>query len=139
SHAGAFFLRPGTSFEQPVLQRIWDNIHASEARWRLQNEPMLRELVSQAEIKANLANVLGSTERVALIGYSAENRRLFVNSGYQLMFGDSEVFAHLGTQWPRMRAQIEQTGSWLGPIHLTSNDRPRGAPDRLYLSITKAI
>lgn len=141
SHAGAFFLRPGIRFEQPVMQQIWDNLRTSEQRWSLQSEPMMRELVSQVEAKACLADVLGSTERVAIVGYTAEGRQLFVNAGYRVMFGDGArpVFDHLGAGWAAMRAQLDRTGSWLGPVQLTAAGRPPAAPDRLYLSITRAL
>ncbi|MEY4582717.1 MAG: GsiB: predicted glutathione-binding protein gsiB [Pseudomonadota bacterium] len=141
SHAGAFYLRPGSSFEQPSTQRIWNNIQTSEERWRLQNEPMLRELVDQVEAKTNLANVLDSTERVAIVGYSAEGRRLFVNKGYGDMFGTDErsAYDHLGPAWAAIHAAVEANGSWLGPVDLRSQGRPQGSPDRLFLSVTRAV
>ncbi|MEZ4233961.1 MAG: ABC transporter substrate-binding protein [Polyangiaceae bacterium] len=141
SHAGAFYLRPEASFSEPTLERIWNNIAASEQRWRLADEPMLRALVSQVEAKTNLANVLGSTDRVALVGYSAEGRQLFVNRGYELMFGDDgrPIFEYLGAEWDEMRSAVDASGSWLGPVHLSKDGRPDGAPDRLYLSLTRAV
>jgi ABC-type transport system substrate-binding protein/signal transduction histidine kinase len=141
SHPGAFYLSPGAGFDQPVVERIWDNIRSTEQRWRLQNEPMLRELVAQVEAKTNLANVLNSTVRVGIVGYSAEGRRLFVNKGYETMFGASErpVFEWLSKEWPAIHAQVEVAGSWLGLVHIAREGRPPGAPDQFYLSVTYAI
>lgn len=141
SHAGVFFLRPDAAFERAINRRIWDNIQTTESRWRLQNEPLLRELVAQVEARTNLANVLGSTERVAIVGYSEQGRRLFVNRGYAALLGDSgcSVFEHLGAQWPIIRARVDAARAWLGPVHLTGADRPAGAPDHLYLSVTHAV
>jgi len=139
SHAGAFYLRPGASFEEPVRERIWQNIQITENRWRLQNEPMLRELVNAAEVRANLASVLDSTERVAIAGYSLEGRQLFVNKGYQALLGAAQhsVFDHLGARWETIRAQVEQAGSWVGPVHLPHSEAT-GTPSELYLSVTYA-
>jgi ABC-type transport system substrate-binding protein/two-component sensor histidine kinase len=135
SHAGAFYLRPGTAFEEPVRERIWQNIQITENRWRLQNEPLLRELVSAAEARANLASVLDSTDRVAIAGYSLEGRQLFVNKGYQALLGAAErsVFEHLGTRWDAIRSQVEQSGSWVGAVHLSYAQHRE-----LYLSVTYA-
>jgi len=139
SHTGAFYLRPGACFEEPVRERIWQNIQITENRWRLQNEPMLRELVNAAEVRANLASVLDSTERVAIAGYSLEGRQLFVNKGYGALLGPSQhsVFDHLGTRWEAIRAQVDQAGSWVGPVHLPHNETS-GTPRGLYLSVTYA-
>jgi peptide/nickel transport system substrate-binding protein len=133
SHAGAFYLRPGSAFDEPVHERIWSNIQITEHRWRLQNEPMLRELVSAAEAKANLASVLDSTERVAIAGYSLEGRQLFVNRGYRALLGaaESSVFEHLGARWDAIKPDVEHNGSWVGPVHLRN-----GA--ELYLTVTRA-
>jgi signal transduction histidine kinase len=139
SHTGAFYLRPGLSFEEPVRERIWKNIQITEDRWRLQNEPMLRELVNAAEARANLASVLDSTDRVAIAGYSLEGRELFLNKGYRALLGASQhtVFEHLGAQWETIRAQVEQAGSWVGPVHLPHVEAI-GMPSELYLSVTYA-
>jgi signal transduction histidine kinase len=139
SHAGAFYLRPGVSFEEPVRERIWQNIQITETRWRLQNEPLLRELVSAAEARANLANVLDSTDRVAIAGYSMEGRQLFVNKGYQVLLGAAEhsVFEHLGPRWDAIRAHVEQSGGWVGPVHLRHAEA-HDTPTELYLSVTYA-
>jgi peptide/nickel transport system substrate-binding protein len=142
SHTGAFFLKPGANFREPVLQRVWDNLVVSEQRWRLEGEPMVRELVSQAELKANLSNVLCSTERVAIVGYSVEGRRLFANRGYELMFGADESLSLLDYLAPRLaeiRLEVSERGAWVGSIHLSTEGRPRGAPERLYLSVTRAV
>lgn len=135
SHAGAFYLRPDTEFEEPVRERIWHNIQITENRWRLQNEPMLRELVSATEARANLATVLDSTDRVAIAGYSLEGRQLFVNKGYQVLLGAAEqsLLDQLGARWEPIRAQVGATGAWVGPIRL-----PQGAATELYLSVTQA-
>lgn len=141
SHVGTFFLRPGATLAAPAKQRLWENLVTAEARWRLESEPMMRELVSQSEVRSNLGNVLSSTERVALAGYSAEGRRLYVNRGYAMLLGDAErsPAEHLGARWREIRAQVDDAGAWIGTVHLTSDGRPAGATDRLHLSVTRAV
>lgn len=135
SHTGAFYLRPDAAFDEPVRERIWQNIQITENRWRLQNEPMLRELVSATEARANLATVLDSTDRVAIAGYSLEGKQLFLNKGYQVLLGATEhsVFEHLGARWDAIRMQVDQTGSWVGPVRLQ-----HARSGVLYLSVTHA-
>ncbi|MDB4986523.1 MAG: gsiB [Myxococcaceae bacterium] len=142
SHTGAFYLKAGTHFSEPVLRRVWDNLVVSEQRWRLESEPMVRELVSAAELRANLANVLSSTERVAIVGYSAEGRRLFANRGYELMLGedgDRALLDYLGPRLDDIHRHVRGGGAWVGSVHLSAAGRPRGAPERLYLSVTRAL
>lgn len=145
SHTGAFFLRPGVKFADASAERIWHNLVESEQRWRIQNEPMLQEVVNLVECRTNLANVLGSTDRVAIVGYSAEGRRLFANKGYELMFGSGvtrTAVDFLGDEgprgWPAIRAAVEATGSWLGPVAVSPEGRPVGAPTQLFLTVTPA-
>jgi hypothetical protein len=47
------------------------------------------------------------------------------------------VFDHLGARWETIRAQVEQAGSWVGPVHLPHSQAP-GTPGELYLSVTYA-
>jgi peptide/nickel transport system substrate-binding protein len=137
SYTGAFFLKPGVTFKEPVLERVWSNIITSEKRWRLEGEPMVRELVSQAEAKVNLSNVLCSTERIAIVGYSAEGRLLFENRGHQLMFGASQrtLLDFIAPRWDEIRAQVNKDGAFVGSVHLPINAQT----DHLYLSVTRAV
>lgn len=142
SHTGTFYLQPGTTFNETSVRQIWKNIVTSEERWHVQNEPMFRELVSQLEAKTSLANVLDSTDRVAIAGYTSEQRLLFVNRGYELMFGRQgpsafEILdAAASTPWPRIRDEVEAKGAWLGPVAVTGI---KGTKLELYLSVTRAI
>lgn len=145
SHTGTFFLRPGVEFEEPGATRVWRNLVESEQRWRVQNEPMLHQIVGLVEARTNLANVLGSTDRVAIVGYSAEGRRLFANKGYEIMFGADAtrtVVDFLGADgpqgWTTIRAAVAATGSWLGPVALSPDGRPPGAPTQFFLTVTPA-
>jgi two-component system chemotaxis sensor kinase CheA len=106
---------------------------------------MLRELVSSIEARTNLTNVLRSTDRVAIVGHSTEGRMLFHNRGYELMFGGDgarTVFDHLGDcgahGWPAIRDAVEREGSWVGPVHIDPAGRPRGAPEKLFLTVSPA-
>jgi peptide/nickel transport system substrate-binding protein len=146
SHTGSFYLRPGSTFSDPATKQVWRNLTISEERWHIQNEPMIRTLVRDVEAKNHLANVLDSTTRVAIAGYSKEGRCLFLNSGYERMIGAAdgppayELLERAGeARWDVVRAQVDTTGSWLGPVHLPAEGRPVGAPQRLYLTVSPAL
>lgn len=123
SHVGTFFLRDGSEFSARSVERIWKNVSTSEERWRLQTQPMMRTLVAQVEAKNNLASILDSTERSAIVGYSTTGQRLFVNEGYRRMIGVDEgsafelIDAVAGN--PRseaIRQHIDAAGSWVGTV-----------------------
>jgi peptide/nickel transport system substrate-binding protein len=141
SHTGTFYLPPATVFREPAAARIWSNILVSQERWRLQNRPLLREVVTLVETKDNLANVLGSTDRVAIVGYSDQGRRLFVNRGYERMLGDdprpvTERLPPSGDKsWPAIRAAVDSRGSWLGPVEVEVGAGHRS----LYLTVSPAV
>jgi ABC-type transport system substrate-binding protein/signal transduction histidine kinase len=145
SYTDTFFMRADAKLEGAATRRIWNNVVESEQRWRLQNEPMLREIVSLVEARTNLSNVLESTERVAIVGYSTEGRRLFANKGYDQMFGPADTrttMDFLGDDGPRgwaaIRATVAVKGSWLGPVAVSPEGRPVGAPVEFFLNVTPA-
>jgi ABC-type transport system substrate-binding protein len=141
SHSGTFYLPSDTAFSVPAAAQIWSNILASQERWHLQNRPLLREVVNLVAIKENLANVLNSTDRVAIVGYTEEGRQLFVNSGYQRLLGDdprpvTERLAWSGNNsWATIRDTVDATGSWFGPIAV----EVAGAFRSLYLTVSQAM
>jgi ABC-type transport system substrate-binding protein/signal transduction histidine kinase len=141
SNSGTFYLPKAASFEQPINERIWANITLSQERWHLQAEPLLRQVVSLVESKEHLLNVLGSTDRVAIVGYTYEGRRLFVNRGHELMLGTdprpiSERLARSGDKsWPAIREQVETTGSFLGPVDVEVDGTHRS----FYLTVAPAL
>lgn len=143
-HTGAFYLRPGVELADWWARRVWQNVDDAQRRWRVQNEPMLASLVDLLEARTSLANVMGSTDRVVIVGYSVEGRRLFANRGYALTFGDGvrSVVDDLGADgpqgWSAIRAAVDREGSWLGPVALAPEGRPAGAPSRLFLTVTAA-
>ncbi|HEU4539355.1 MAG TPA: ABC transporter substrate-binding protein, partial [Polyangiaceae bacterium] len=141
SHLGTFYLPDSARFAAPAAERIWSNIVASQERWWLQNEPLLREVVTLAESKESLSNVLESTRRVAIAGYSDEGRTLFINRGYEALLGAdprpaTERLPRAGPKsWPEVRAAVDATGSWLGPVDVEVGDRYRP----FYLTVTPAL
>lgn len=141
SHAGTFFLPSTARFDQGISERTWANIVVSQERWHLQAEPLLRQVVSLVESKEHLVNVLGSTDRVAIVGYTYEGRRLFVNRGHDLMLGEdprpiTERFARSGDKsWPAIREQVESNGSFLGPVDI----EVAGAYRSFYLTAAPAL
>lgn|GEM_PF-509604 len=146
SHLGLFHLTGEEPLDDPELHTIWRNIRASEDRWHLQMEPMVRELVSLSDARSNLDNVLHSTNRVAIVGISAEGDQAFENAGYKHMFGDdgANVTTMLGQvpgelSWDALKDEVAQNQSWAGPVRLPTEGRPAGAPPKLYLTITAAL
>lgn len=141
SHAGTFYLPETARFEHPVSERTWANIVVSQERWHLQTEPLLRQVVSLVESKEHLVNVLGSTDRVAIVGYSHEGRQLFVNRGHDLMLGTdsrhiSERLARSGDKsWCAIRDKVDSTGSFLGPVDVDVG----GAYRSFYLTVAPAL
>ncbi len=142
SHLGLFHLEGRLA--NPILDGIWRNIEASQRRWHLQMEPMIRELVSLSEARTKLNHVLDSTERVAIVGISVEGDQVLTNAGYRPLFGEvDEVSTLLGVvpdqlTWKDLRAEVVQHGSWAGPVILPTVGRPDGAPPKLYLTVTPA-
>jgi ABC-type transport system substrate-binding protein/signal transduction histidine kinase len=141
SHAGTFYLPPAARFGEPVAKRIWSNIVISEERWRLQNEPLLRELVSLVDAKDCLSNVLDSTHRVAIVGYSDDGRRLFFNRGYQALIGDVDrpVMDRLpsagAASWPSIRKVVDAEGSWSRSVDIEHEGRSKP----YFLAVTQAL
>jgi ABC-type transport system substrate-binding protein/PAS domain-containing protein len=130
SHLGTLYLAPGTDFERPEAARVWENLDATQQRWEAQLKPMLHELVSQAETKTHLANVLDSTERVAIYGIGDDGRLLFVNEGYRQMIGEVSLLDTLGPFWIEIQRKVNELGSWSGPIRVKAHE--------LYLTATRA-
>ncbi len=141
SHTGTFYLPKSARFEHPTNERIWANIVVSQERWHLQAEPLLRQVVSLVESKEHLLNVLGSTDRVAIVGYTYEGRRLFVNRGHELMLGAdarpiSERLARSGDKsWLAIREKVEACGSFLGSVDVEVD----GACRSFYLTVAPAL
>lgn len=142
SQLGMFYL-PDSSELGTTSKRIWRNLESAQERTWLQNEPMMKSLVSLAEASSNLDSVLGSTERVAIAGYSLEGHQIFSNAGFDKYFGAdcSDVRSYLGKldgelSWRDIAKAVDQGEVWSGPVVLPSEGRPEGAPTRLLLSVT---
>jgi ABC-type transport system substrate-binding protein len=136
SHLGTLYLAPGTDFANPEAARIWENLDATQQRWEAQLKPMIHELVSQVETKTHLANVLDSTERVAICGIGDDGRRLFVNEGYRQMIGDGVLpLDAIGPRWTEIQREVKAHGVWSGPINIK---RDGSRPTELYLTTTRA-
>jgi ABC-type transport system substrate-binding protein/signal transduction histidine kinase len=141
SHTDTFYLAADARFADAAAARVWANILVSQQRSRLAHEPLLREVVSLIESKESLASVLDSTERVALIGYTDEGRRLFVNRGYERMLGrpDLHVTARLPAagvcSWPVIRAAVDAHGSWSSSVDLEVDGEHRA----FFLTVTQAL
>jgi peptide/nickel transport system substrate-binding protein len=141
SHVGMFYLQANARFGEPNARRVWSNIIVSQERWRLQNQPLIREVVSLVDARDGLNNVLESTNRVAIVAYSHEGRRLFVNRGYEDMLGDidrpvMERLPHAGdASWPSIRAAVDQDGSWSRSIDVEHQGRSKP----YFLTVTQAL
>lgn len=141
-HTGTFFLPESHHFDQPWAQQLWGRLRTSEERWRLGYEPMLRELVTQIEARNDLASILGSTQRVAIVGYGDEGQKRYGNAGFDTMFGSR--IAHVAEvidtpSWDTIETAIASDGSWLGPVTLDPGRLPAGAASQLYMTATPAL
>ncbi len=123
------FYRSGDSFEDQCLERLWRNLVSSQDRWFAQIEPMMRILVSQAEAKTHLSNVLSSTSRVAIVGYSKSGRESFVNEGYRRLLGTQQCLETIPVHgssidsWNDVRQRVDEEGAWHGPVTLTTESQ----------------
>jgi ABC-type transport system substrate-binding protein/PAS domain-containing protein len=136
NHLGTLYLPPGTDFGTHDAARVWDNLEATQQRWEAQLKPMIHELVSQVETKNHLANVLDSTERVAICGIADDGRLLFVNEGYRRMLGDIAPNVAVAPLWADIQRQVNEHGLWSGPVRpQRDGDAP---PQELYLTATRA-
>lgn len=141
SHTGTFFLPDEDVIQSEWARLLWRRLQISEARWRITHEPMLRELVTQLESRNDLASVLGSTERVAIVGYTLEGRPRFQNAGYATLLDGhpghvGEVVVH--PSWATIEAGVRETGSWLGPVTLDRAQLPGAPSDTLFLTAALA-
>src|SRR5205085_2108566 len=69
------------------------------------------------EARSGLASVLGSTDRVGIVGFSDTGRRLFVNQGYPRFVANSDLGPEevLGVElWKHARAAVESHGAFRG-------------------------
>jgi ABC-type transport system substrate-binding protein/signal transduction histidine kinase len=134
-HLGTLYLAPGAEFTSSDAQNVWHNLEATQKRWETQLAPMVRELVSQVETKTHLANVLDSTERIALAGIGDDGRQLFVNEGYRRMIGgERPIHEQLSELWPEIVGRVNREGSWSAPVRLKRS----GGENELYLTVTRA-
>jgi ABC-type transport system substrate-binding protein/signal transduction histidine kinase len=137
SHLGMLYLPPDTTFEKLDAERVWEHLDATQQRWEIQLRPLIRELVSQAETKMHLANVLDSTERVAICGIGDDGRELFINEGYRQMLGQGvSAQEHLGAMWQQVTQRVREKGVWSGPVHV--KNASGSAATELYLTATRA-
>jgi len=141
SHPSIYFGADRSTYEDPALRKLWDRLQASQRRWSAQDAPMMRELVSSAESKLHLATVLGTTSRVAIVGYNDAGRRLFVNEGYRAMvdpdggpLDDLTVGGREVSAWQEIRDQVCESGTWSGAVTVTR----AGEASRLHLTATRA-
>ncbi len=146
AHLDTFRLPPGAAFDDPAFRAIWANLTASEARWNVAIEPMMRELVAHADAKAHLANVMQATSRVAICGYGVDGRLLFTNDGYARMVdptGTMDVILLLAEDrrnpgWDAITLAVEREGAWSGAVRVPNAGRPTDAPAQLHLTVTFA-
>ncbi len=144
SQLGMFYLPEADQLGE-TSRRIWENLQAAQERTWLQNEPMMKSLVSLSEVSSNLDSVLGSTERVAIVGYSLEGTQTFSNVGFGNYFGTcSDVRNYLGViprelSWSDLRKEVDENRMWTGPVVLPSEGRPAGAPTKLLLSVSHSV
>lgn len=143
SHVGSVYLPPGTVPEGSVAKKVWENLLESEERSRVQNAASMRELVNLVEAKGNLANVLRSTDRVGIVGYSPERRELFRNRGLDSMLGVGRtVFDVLGVRgengWPSILERVTRDGAWQGPVRIDPRSGSGRGPAKLFLTVTPA-
>jgi ABC-type transport system substrate-binding protein/two-component sensor histidine kinase len=137
NHLGTLYLTPGTTFQTVQAARVWENLDATQQRWESQLKPMIHELVSQVETKTHLANVLDSTERVAIYGIGDDGRLLFVNEGYRQMIGDGvSPLDVMGPLWAEIQRHVKERGVWSGPINVKQDGVARTG--ELYLTATRA-
>jgi PAS domain-containing protein len=106
---------------------------------------MIRELVTQAEARSNLANVLSSTDRIGIIGLRDDGRVRFFNEGYRRLVdadpGHSvrELLANpANPPWELLVSTVEREGLWAGSVTVDAPNRPPDAPRRLHLSVARA-
>jgi ABC-type transport system substrate-binding protein/signal transduction histidine kinase len=145
SHLSTFYLPPEARFGDEALGRVWRNITTSETRWRVQMQPMMRELVNQAEARTHLSNVLGSTDRVGIVGLRHDGRELFRNDGYGKLVDPRAGRSPLAllasaanTPWTEVVATVARTGSWAGAVSVPAEGRPLTTPLRLHLTVAAA-
>ena len=143
SHPSVFFGPERSTYEDTAHRRLWDRLMASQSRRSAQNAPMLRELVSSAECKLHLANVLETTSRVGIVGCNDTGRQLFVNEGYRAIVDpDGGALEDLGvagegvTGWADIRSAVDADGSWSGAVALERPGHDRTA--HLHLSASQA-
>lgn len=148
SHPGIYYRDERGDLSDPRMARLWRNLMSNQDRWFSQLSPMVRQLVDQVEAKNHLANVLGSTSRVGIVGMSALGRRIFVNDGYAAMVDadDTRCLEDLAvhgagvTGWADIRAVVDAEGAWQGPVTLDvpTSSGPEDVSKRLFLSATRA-
>lgn len=143
SHLGSVYLPTGSTPVGPVAKKVWENLLESEERSRVQSAAMMREIVNLVEAKDNLANVLRSTDRIGIVGYSPERRELFRNRGLVSMLGDTrtvfELLGHRGDQsWPSILERVTREGAWQGPVRIETKDGERSGATKLFLTVTPA-
>jgi ABC-type transport system substrate-binding protein/PAS domain-containing protein/two-component sensor histidine kinase len=139
---GVFYLPPGEdTFTDAAVERVWRNVLAAQDRWNVQVRPMLRELVTSVEARSGLASVLGSTNRVGIVGFSDTSRRLFVNQGYPRFVSNTDLGPEevLGAElWKHGRATVDTQGSFVGRVAIVAAHRAASCPAELILTITRA-
>lgn len=142
-HPSIFFGADRSSYDDVAMRRLWDRLLAAQSRRSAQDGPMLRELVSSAESKLHLANVLDTTTRVGIVGYNDTGRQLFVNAGYREMVepsgGELEALQVAGrdvTSWDDIRASVDACGTWSGAVALHGDGWKRNAS--LHLTATQS-
>jgi ABC-type transport system substrate-binding protein/signal transduction histidine kinase len=141
SHTGTFYLRPDAELRGGLARRVWANVLAAQERGRLQNEPLLRELVSLVDTRDHLSTVLDSTQRVAIVGYNDEGRCLFESRGYQALIGSGErpVMDRLPStgdcSWPSIRRVVDTEGSWSRSVDIERG----GSYHPFFLTVTQAV
>ena len=136
-HIGTFYMAPGARIDEPSLSAVWQNVRTAESRWNAQLSPMMRLLVAQAEARNNLANVMASTDRVGIVGYSHEGRQLFVNRGYERLVAPSSspIAEVLGAKrWQEVRDGVESLGTWSGRVVSHVRAHEAGAATELMLT-----
>ncbi|MEO1525303.1 MAG: ATP-binding protein, partial [Planctomycetota bacterium] len=142
SHKGIFFAADEEAFEDPVVRGIWTNLKVTEKRWRLQSRRLMRKLIDELEARDNFNNILESTQRAAIVGYSIDGRRSFVNVGYRQMIGDLDLSAFElidsiaeNPSSREIRQHVDRETAWTGSVIMPA----RGKNRTFHLAVTEAL
>jgi signal transduction histidine kinase len=144
SHLGVLALTNEGALDH-LAKRIWRNLVATQERFWLQQEGLVRSTVALSEQASGLDNVLRSTDRVAIVGYRTEGGVAFANTGFYAYFGfgAGDIRPLLGQMpgqpsWAQIEAALREQKGWTGPVRLVLSGTG-GSPKELLLSVTESV